>query len=163
MSDSSPGRANRQPAAVEHVAGAEAVFSGLIHDLVECGEDVVAKLDLGDGCEPHAREPDGKRADALAWDSVRTCSQSGVLKTLSVPYFSFSPWEQRKTPPNLTSSPKRKALGFEANLLRVGAQFYVEGVVDGRVEVHLLPVGGLDLGGGVVDRSFRKLKEPAVD
>ena len=39
-----------------------------------------------------------------------TCSQRGVLNTLSVPYFSFSPKLHLKTPPNLTSSPKSTAL-----------------------------------------------------
>jgi hypothetical protein len=33
-------------------------------------------------------------------------SESGVLNTLSVPYFSLSPIVHLNTPPNLTSSPK---------------------------------------------------------
>ncbi len=38
------------------------------------------------------------------------CSLRGVLNTRSVPYLELSPIEQRNTPPNLTSSPKRRAL-----------------------------------------------------
>lgn len=38
------------------------------------------------------------------------CSANGVLKTLSIPYFSRSPLVHLKTPPNLTSSPKTLAL-----------------------------------------------------
>lgn len=38
-------------------------------------------------------------------------SHKGVLKTRSDPYFSFKPTEHQKTPPNLTSSPKRTAEG----------------------------------------------------
>ena len=35
-----------------------------------------------------------------------TCSHNGVLKTRSSPYLSMRPLVHRKTPPNLTSSPK---------------------------------------------------------
>ena len=39
-----------------------------------------------------------------------TCSDSGVLNTLAAPYRSARPTVHRKTPPNLTSSPKAMAL-----------------------------------------------------
>ena len=39
-------------------------------------------------------------------------SQSGVLKTLSVPYFSLRFYVHLNTPPNLTSSPNITDLGF---------------------------------------------------
>ena len=44
-------------------------------------------------------------------------SESGVLKTLSVPYFSLSPIEQRNTPPNFTSSPNSIAFGSDPSAM----------------------------------------------
>jgi hypothetical protein len=38
------------------------------------------------------------------------CSDRGELNTLSIPYLSQRPVVQRKTPPNLTSSPNTLAL-----------------------------------------------------
>lgn len=73
------------------------------------------------------------------------CSQRGVLKTLCVPNFWFRSSEQRKTPPNFTSSPKRQALFLEVkegifSIERgVGGQSQLQGVVDRLEEVHLAP------------------------
>lgn len=44
-------------------------------------------------------------------------SHKGVLKTLSVPYFSFKSKVHLNTPPNLTSSPKIEAVLSEAKAI----------------------------------------------
>ena len=109
------------------------------HPLVECGEDVVSKLDLGDGLVPGSscadpeshyalthrngllpsivvplRHRRGSKAFGtqvqLAMSCSRTCSHRGVLKTRSCPKRSFRPTVQRNTPPKLTSSPKQRDL-----------------------------------------------------
>ena len=49
------------------------------------------------------------------------CSQRGVLKTLSVPYFWLRSREQRKTPPNLTSSPKVDTLEVKGKINYFGS------------------------------------------
>ena len=41
---------------------------------------------------------------------MATCSDKGVLNTLSLPNRSNKPTVHLKTPPNLTSSPKQRAL-----------------------------------------------------
>jgi hypothetical protein len=54
-----------------------------------------------------------------------TCSDKGVLKTLSVPYFSFNPMEHLKTPPNLTSSPKTTHLNNKKNHRKLNIYIYI--------------------------------------
>ena len=58
---------------------------------------------------------------------ISTYSHSGVLKTRSVPYFLLSPAEHLNTPPNLTSSPKRHAVGSEPSI--TSRAFAIEFVV----------------------------------
>ena len=66
------------------------------------------------------------------------CSLSGVLKTRSVPYFSLSPIEQRNTPPNFTSSPNNKVLGWwGACLLWIALERDIERVVNRLVQIRL--------------------------
>lgn len=50
-----------------------------------------------------------------------TCSQSGELNTRSSPNSSFKSTEQRKTPPNATSSPKTTAVGSVAMATRMAS------------------------------------------
>ena len=51
---------------------------------------------------------------------------------------------QRKTPPNLTSSPKTYVLQVASDPVpRVGRQSHVQGVVDSLADVHLLQLRGL--------------------
>jgi hypothetical protein len=46
-------------------AGTKSVFGGFVHDLVEGGKDVVAELDLCDGCVADCCYADCESDDAL--------------------------------------------------------------------------------------------------
>lgn len=58
------------------------------------------------------------------------CSDNGVLKTLSTPYFYNNPLVHLNTPPNLTSSPKTFALLLQINLRWISLQTDVNGGVN---------------------------------
>ena len=108
MSDRAARGPDGESTAAELAARAVPELGGLVDDLVEGREDVVRKLDFRDGGLPHG----GlimQRTTPMP-KATMPCSHSGVLNTRSSPYRSFRSSEQRNTPPNFTSSPKRIAL-----------------------------------------------------
>ena len=73
------------------------IFSGQIHGVRP-----------GQGCGIGISHMRAGRRRSLP--GMQTCSERGVLNTRAAPNRSARPTVQRKTPPNLTSSPKVMAL-----------------------------------------------------
>lgn len=65
VANCTPVRADRQRTTVELVARSEAIFSCFVHDLIECGEDVVTELDLSDCGDTDAGETNAECGDTL--------------------------------------------------------------------------------------------------
>jgi hypothetical protein len=114
VADRAAGRPDCQFSAVELIPGSVAEFCSFVHDLVETRENVVCKLDFRDRGLTHTGLGNYFIEENIVTNPMPKatipCSQRGVLKTLSFPYFLFKSKEHLKTPPNFTSSPKSTAL-----------------------------------------------------
>lgn len=128
MSHSPIRRSDGEASAVEFTTASIPVFGGFIHYLVKGRVDVICKLDLSywgvaRSCCSNSESNNALQLTVLSLQcrcvshnieltcrAIFTCSDRGVLKTLSLPKRCNSPAVHLKTPPKLTSSPNTRAL-----------------------------------------------------
>jgi hypothetical protein len=83
------------------------------------------------------------------------CSHRGVLKTRAPPNSSFSPIEQRKTPPKATSSPKTIAVSSALKAHRIASFTAVKRFIFLRGPAMAASDAAFDSGAAAVERTRR--------